>query len=185
MEQEIIAIDGFVIGEIYKNTSLSDMTGETWKDIPGFEGRYQASSLGRIKSLNYRHTGKEGILEQRKNRNGYLQVNLCKNGKRKQSLVHRLVAEAFSPNPEGKPDVDHINNDGPKTDCLASNRRWVTSIENKNNGQSKKILCVETNIVYHSSMDAKRKTGADNSSIIKCCRGKLKSTGGYHWRYAD
>lgn len=183
MENEIITIDGFVIGEIYKNTSLSDMTGETWKDIEGYEGLYQVSNLGRVKSLNYRHTGREQILEPYKNNREYLIVCLWKNGKRDQQLVHRLVAIAFIPNPEGKPEVDHINNDGPKTDCRAVNLRWVTSRENKDNGQSKKVLCVETGEVFISAMEAERCTGAYNTNIIKCCKGKYKTTKGYHWKY--
>lgn len=185
MEQEIIAIDGFVIGEIYKNTSLSDMTGETWEDVVGYEGKYMVSSLGRVKSLNYNRTGKEQILKPLKTGDGYLQVRLYKNGEKEQLLVHRIVAIAFIPNPEGKPEVDHINNDGPKTDCRAVNLRWVTSIENKNNGQSKQVMCVETGVVYPSAHEAERCTGVDHRRINECCRGKRKTSQGFHWKYAD
>ena len=159
------------------------MVEEIWKDIAGYEGLYMVSSLGRVKSLNYMHTGKEGILEQMKHRNGYLKVNLYKNGKMYQQYVHRLVAIAFIPNPEGKPEVDHIN--GKRTDCRYCNLRWVSSIENKNNGVSKKVLCVETGIVYPSAMEAERKIGAGHQNIIKCCQGKYKTTKGLHWLYAD
>ena len=155
---------------------------EEWKDIEGYEGLYQISSLGRVKSLNYKHTGKEKILEPIKNRYGYLQVNLWKNGKGKTNRVNRLVAESFIPNPEGKPEVDHINKI--KTDNMVSNLRWVTSIENKNNGQSKKVICVETGVIYTSVMEAQRQTGANNSHIIQCCKGKkYKTTNGFHWQY--
>lgn len=160
---------------------ISDMI-EEWKDIEGYEGLYQISSLGRVKSLNYKHTGKEKILEPIKNRYGYLQVNLWKNGKGKTNRVNRLVAESFIPNPEGKPEVDHINKI--KTDNMVSNLRWVTSIENKNNGQSKKVICVETGVIYTSVMEAQRQTGANNSHIIQCCKGKkYKTTNGFHWQY--
>lgn len=156
---------------------------EIWKDIEGYEGLYKVSNLGRVKSLNYRHTGKEEILKPQDNGHGYLQVKLYKNVEEDRQLIHRLVAIAFIPNPEGKPEVDHIN--GKRTDCRACNLRWVSSIENKNNGQSKKVICVETGIVYPSSREASRQTGAHYQNINKCCRGKYKTTKGYHWRYAD
>lgn len=168
--------------EIWENVSIEDIPGEEWRDVVGYEGKYQVSNMGRIKSLNYNHTGKAQIMKQNKVK-GYLKVSLWKNGEEDWPLVHRLVATAFIPNPEGKPEVDHIN--GKKTDCRACNLRWVSSIENKNNGQSKKVLCVETGIVYISAREAERQTGTNNGNIIKCCKGKYKTTGGYHWQYAD
>ena len=68
---------------------------EEWKDIKGYEGKYQVSNLGRIKSLNYNHTKKEKILDIKPRKDGYMYVGLFKNGKRKSFKVHRLVAEAF------------------------------------------------------------------------------------------
>lgn len=159
------------------------MEQEVWKDIEGYEGKYQVSNLGRVKSLSYRHTGREQILETWESHNGYLKVNMYKNGRMLQLYLHRLVAIAFIPNPEGKPEVDHIN--GKKHDCRACNLRWVTSIENKNNGISKKVLCVETGKEFPSSMEAERQTGAHHSNITKCCQGKHKTAKGFHWRYAD
>lgn len=166
------------------------METEIWKDIEGYEGKYQVSNLGRVKSLNYKRSGKEQCLELSPDKDGYLMVCLYKNERKKLARVNRLVAIAFIPNPEGKPEVDHINN---KTGNKAANRmdnravnlRWVTSIENKNNGQSKKVLCIETGEVFPSAHEAERCTGAYNTNIIACCRGKLKTTKGYHWRYAD
>ena len=163
---------------------------EIWKDVYGYEGKYQVSNLGRVKSLNYRHTGNEQILEPRKVGKGYLRVSLYNNGEEDQQLVHRLVAEAFIPNPEGKPEVDHINNKPGnkatnKMDNRVENLRWVTSIENKNNGLSKPVMCVETGTEYPSAMEAERCTGALNNNIIACCKGKRKTTGGYHWKYAE
>ena len=112
------------------------MEEEIWKPIKDFEGYYEVSNIGRVRSLNYRNTGKEKVLKNIECSNGYLMVNLTKNGKQKQFKVHRLVAEAFIPNPEGKPCIDHINTI--RNDNRVSNLRWVTQKENCNNELSKK-----------------------------------------------
>ena len=98
---------------------------EIWKDIKGYEGMYQASNLGQIKSLKLK---KEKILKQCKNEHGYLVVNLCKNGKWKTCRVHRLIADTFIPNPENKPCVNHIN--GQKDDNNIKNLEFCTYSEN-------------------------------------------------------
>lgn len=169
--------------EIWENRQIEDLPGEEWRDVVGYKGLYMVSRKGRVKSLNYHRTGKEQILKPGDNGHGYLKVDLYKNGKPKTSRVNRLVLEAFVPNPEGKPEVDHINGD--RTDNRVENLRWVTSRENMENGPSKKVLCVETGIIYPSLMEAYRQTGADHSHIIKCCKGKYKTAGGYHWQYAE
>lgn len=112
------------------------MEEEIWKPIKDYEGLYEISSLGRVKSLNYNRTGKKKILKNMKNSNGYLVVSLTKFGKQKNYLIHRLVAEAFIPNPEGKPHIDHINTI--KNDNSIENLRWVTNKENNNNPLTKK-----------------------------------------------
>ena len=104
---------------------------EIWKPIKDYEGLYEVSNLGRVKSLNYRGTGKEKILKNIENSKGYFQVGLVKFGKQKVFKVHRLVAEAFIPNPENKPCIDHINT--VKSDNRVENLRWVTYKENSNN----------------------------------------------------
>lgn len=116
---------------INKNGKVRNLPNETWKDIEGFEG-YQISNLGRVKSLNYRHTRKERILQQKLSRNGYCHVSLCKNGKRCMFVVHRLVAMAYIPNPNGKPQVNHI--DECKTNNCVENLEWCTAKENTNYG---------------------------------------------------
>lgn len=106
---------------------------EIWKDIQGYEGIYQVSSLGRVKSLYNRDRAThraEHILSQSDNR-GYRLVALCKNGKMKSYSVHRLVAKAFLEKEEGKDFVDHINTI--KDDNRAINLRWVTELENNRN----------------------------------------------------
>ena len=105
------------------------MKDEIWKPIKDYEGLYEISNLGRVKSLNYSRTGKEQILKPQKRKNGYLGVILCYKNTQKQVNIHRLVAEAFIPNPENKPYVDHINTD--KLDNRACNLRWVTQKELK------------------------------------------------------
>ena len=107
------------------------MEEEIWKPIKEFEGYYEVSNMGRVRSLNYKRTGKKKILKNIEDHKGYLEVGLTKNGKRKQFKVHRLVAEAFIPNPENKPCIDHINT--VKNDNRVENLRWVTYKENSNN----------------------------------------------------
>ena len=111
---------------------------EIWKDIDGYNGIYQVSNLGRIKSVARFRKGKnnslvplpEKIMKIQDRGRGYLYVNFgmgCKHRK----YIHRLVAEHFIPNPENKPEIDHINTD--RTDNRVENLRWVTHKENMNN----------------------------------------------------
>lgn len=117
---------------INKNGKVRNLPSEVWKDIEDFEGMYQISNLGRVKSLNYRHTKRERILQQRLNRYGYCHVNLYKNGKHYTFLVHRLVATAYIPNPNEKPQVNHL--DECKTNNCVGNLEWMTHKENVNYG---------------------------------------------------
>ena len=100
-----------------------------WKDIPGYEGLYQVSNLGEIKSLNYRNTGKEKIIKPRKNKGGYLRVVLCKNGKQKDFLVHRLVAIAFIPNHNNYNQVNH-KDENPSNNNV-NNLEWCNRLYNE------------------------------------------------------
>ena len=101
---------------------------EIWKDIKEFEGLYQVSNLGNIKSLNYRGTKTEKLLKLVPNKIGYINVQLCKNGKPKPYYVHRLVATHFINNEENKNEVNHINMI--KTDNRVKNLEWCTKSEN-------------------------------------------------------
>lgn len=170
---------------------------EEWRDIAGYEGKYQVSNLGRVKSLNYNNTCKERCLEPNKNSLGYLQVILCKNGKRDSHSIHRLVAEAFIPNPNNLPQVNH-KDENPSND-MVDNLEWCdrkyninygTAIERmlkRRNGPRKErpVICVENGVVYPSSQEASRQTGVHQGNIISCCQGRYKSAGGYHWKYSD
>lgn len=106
---------------------------EEWRPVKGYEGRYEVSNFFNVKSLNYRRTGKAKLLKTYTNEDGYIKVILCKNGKTKHCSVHRLVAEAFIPNPENKQQIDHIIplSNGGKNEL--SNIRWATISENMNN----------------------------------------------------
>ena len=162
---------------------------EIWKDIEGFEGLYKVSNLGRIKSLNYRCTKKEKLLKHGSDKDGYLNVKLCKEGKVKSRSVHRLVAQAFIPNPDNKPEVNHKDED--KTNNKVENLEWVTSKENINYGTrtercSKPIygINIKTNerIEFPSTREAQR-NGFDQSHIVDCLKGRRKSHKGYKWFY--
>lgn len=105
---------------------------ETWKDIPLYEGKYQVSNLGNVKSLQLCNgnttTKREKILKNIIYGNGYYYVCLSKNGKVKKYKVNRLVAQAFVPNPKNKPFVNHI--DGDKLNNYYKNLEWCTQSEN-------------------------------------------------------
>lgn len=100
---------------------------EIWKDVVGYEGLYQVSNLGRIKSF-VKHTGNGNILKNFKNTDGYDLVIITNGIKRSTKTVHRLMAIAFIPNPENKPQVNHI--DANKKNNNLSNLEWVTRSEN-------------------------------------------------------
>ena len=179
---------------------------EKWKDIYYFDyiknewvdyrDSYQISSYGEVRSLNYKNTGKTKILKQKKNRFGYLEVSLWRNGKGRSFRVNRLVAFMFieNNNPSVKTQVNHINEK--RDDNRIENLEWCTQKYNCNYGThaektSKKVICLNTNEVFKSTMDVERATGIKNQSISDCCLGKVKSAGKDKngnklvWRYLE
>ena len=172
-------------------------TVEEWRDIAGYEGVYQVSNLGRVKSLNYGRTGKEKCLEPWGNGGGYLQVSLRNNGKKDTPSIHRLVACTFIPNPNNLPEVNH--KDENKENNNVSNLEWCDAKYNTNYGTARErmlknmtgvhklrpVLCIETDVIYPSSSEASRQTGSSQGNITSCCQGKRKTSGGYHWKYCD
>lgn len=187
---------------------------EEWKDIEGFEGLYQVSNLGRIKSLD-RYVNDNGgirlkkgkIMKPKQYKCGYIDIQLS-NGRVKHFLIHRLVAEAFIPNPDNLPQVNHKNEC--KWDNAVWNLEWCTRKYNQNYGKrnvkasismtnnpkkSKPVLqyTLDGQFVdeYPSVAEANRQTGVYSSNIHCCCKGRdyggyiIKQAGGYIWKYKE
>lgn len=169
---------------------------EVWKDIKEFEGLYQVSNLGRVISLNYNKTNQQKVLKVSFDKNGYTSLNLCKEGKIFHRTIHRLVAEAFIPNPNNYPCVNH-KDENPRNNKV-DNLEWCTYQYNMNYGtcaerrnKSNKISINQydksNNFIkqWTSAIDIQNETGINQGSIIKCCRNKLKTAGGFIWKYED
>lgn len=164
---------------------------EEWLPVKGYEGLYKVSDWGRVKSLNYRGTGKEKILHQTKSKSGYMTVHLCKDGKPKCCRVHRLVAEVFLPNPDGLPEVNHIDEDKTNNFCCLPtncNLEWCTHAYNSQYSKNIAVeqLDMDGNVIkrWESTREAERH-GYHSSTISYCCQGKRMTHKGYRWRYAD
>ena len=175
------------------------MTEEIWKDIAGYECLYKISNLGRVKSLNYLRKGIEKERIPNKNNSGYLIVGLHKNGKIKQFLIHRLVAEAFIENVNDLPQVNH--KDENKLNNCVENLEWCSAKYNSNYGEhnynlrntmSSKVPNILQYTLdgkflneYVSGRDAERKTGISHGGILQCCQGKYRTWRGYIWKYKN
>lgn len=169
---------------------------EIWKDILGYEGKYMVSNWGRVKSLNYRNTGKEGILKGVANGNGYLEVILFKEGKGKHYRINRLVAQAFLPNPDNLPEVNH-KDENKQNNCV-ENLEYCSKLYNINYGtgskrsaekRSKPVIAIDKVsgliLEFPSIAEASRQTGINKGNICSCLKGNYKSASGYVWYYAD
>ena len=165
---------------------------EIWKDINGFEGKYQISNLGRIRSNNYKNSGKTKLLKISKGTKGYQVICLMKNNKKYTRRIHRLVAEAFIPNPNNYQTVNHIDED--KTNNNVNNLEWCTFEYNtkygtraERCGKPIKQLSIDGALIaiYKTSKDAERNTGINHSHILRCCHKQKHylTSGGYKWEF--
>ena len=174
---------------------------EQWRSIEEYENLYQISNYGNVKNH------KNQLLKPMNDGN-YLNVDLYKNEKKKRYKIHRLVAKAFIPNPEDKKEVNHI--DGNKLNNKYSNLEWVTPSENMIHAFKKGLAKVNKNMQgkfgeinpnsiirlqydingnfikkWSCAKEIERQLGIHHSHISKCCKGKLKTAGGYIWRYEE
>lgn len=175
---------------------------EEWRDIKGFEGLYQVSNMGRVKSLcrtvraNTCGTRvlSEKILQECKNASGYMLVVLCKNGKHFSMMVHRLVAETFIPNLQNYVEVNH--KDENKLNNNANNLEWCNRVYNANYGTGvercarkkwKAVEMVDENNcmvkVFQSAKEAEKITSISRKNISQVCLGKRTEAGGFKWRF--
>lgn len=175
-----------------------------WKPISGYEGFYEVSNSGQIRSLDMYLTCRGGakrlqkgrVKPLHKNNRGYITVNLCKNQIVKRELVHRLVADAFVDNMENKPQVNHI--DGNISNNNASNLEWVTDNENKSHSsierggtqRPKKPIVVTKKTTgekfyFEGVRIAERVLNLDHGTVMNMLNGKQKSHRGYYVAYAN
>ena len=189
------------------------MNKEIWKNIEEYENYYQVSNYGKVKSLkriiirsdNKPYLQKEQLLKPGKTKKGYLQVVLTKEFKTKPCRVHRLVAQAFIPNPNNLPQVNHI--DGNKENNNVSNLEWVSNYDNMQHSIKTGLRDIKkiTNILYESNRrpiiqydingnfikkwnsikDVEVQLNIPNQNIIKVCQNKRHTAGGYKWEYAQ
>lgn len=171
---------------------------EIWKDIKEYEGLYQVSNYGRVRSLNYNHTKKIRELKVYTNEFGYLRAYLRKDNITNVFFVHRLVADAFIPNPLNLPQVNH--KDENKTNNNVENLEWCSCTYNINYGTRKeKVAKKNTNgkkskIVLQYALDGTfirewpstnecGRNGFSQNHVADCCRGKYKQHKGFIWKY--
>ena len=193
--------------EFIKSISIE---GEEWRDVVGFENLYKVSSHGRIVSLAKEYSTGFGVkqsppklLKPWLRTTGYLEVYLCKNGVRKHSAIHRLVAIAFIDNPWGYPHIDHIDTN--RINNHVNNLRWVTQQMNQLNSLTRKHIsdghkgvrtgkpawtrravvqllngtCIKTyDCIKHVIND-----GFNNVSVVRCCKNQQRDHKGYQWMY--
>jgi hypothetical protein len=186
---------------------IKDLEGEVWKPIKGYEGRYEVSNMGRVKSLNYNHTKREKILKPRVSVGGYLTIGLTKNDKRHTQQIHRLVYDAFigelpkykrTGKGEDILEINHIDED--KTNNCVWNLELITHTENVNHGTGIQRRCESqknkgnSKIVYQytkngelvrifpSVMECDR-NGFNKRNVNACCLGKKNHCYGYVWSY--
>lgn len=183
---------------------------EIWKDIYGCDGFFQVSNLGNVRVLEHVHHCRRNrsflirgrTLPKVKMNTGYLGAHIRRNNRPKLVNIHRLVAQAFIPNPQNKPTVNHIDFD--RKNNRVDNLEWCTHAENnshsRNSGRPRKVPKVTTALYkpvlqldlegrvikrYASIKQADRETGIPSTIIVRCAKGKLKATKGFKWCYEE
>lgn len=171
------------------------MIEEDWRDVEGYEGKYQVSNYGNVRSLNYKLTGKLHLMKPAKNSKGYLYVFLSKDGKQERLFIHRLVAKAFvkNLNPDKYKEVNH------KSECPVLNfacvLEWCDHVYNMNYGtkvqrQANAISIPidqfdkDGNFIRHwkSATEASKQLGINRGNMGECVNGHYKTAGGYIWK---
>ena len=166
---------------------------EDWKDIKGYEGLYQVSDQGRVKSLPRKGTFERILNPCVRNTGGYLAVNLYKNGKKTMYFIHRLVALAFIPNPNNLPCINH--KDCNPTNNNVNNIEYCTVVYNNTyNGKAKKsaekrskpveqLTKDGTLVTIWPSINEIGRNGFIQQAVCACCQGKRKTHNGFIWKY--
>lgn len=182
--------------------------GQQWKEIEGYEDRYEVSNDGNVRSLLYYSSRKQRFVFRKKPRllkietthDGYKRVCLSYERNMKHHLVHRLVATAFIPNPKNYPSINH-KDENPANNNV-SNLEWCNHKYNSNYGTlrkriserlskfhhlSKKVIQMDSEgryiSEYRSAREAARQMGIRSECISRCCMGKSKTAAGYKWKY--
>ena len=171
---------------------------EIWKSVPNYDGIYEVSNFGNIRNVSVMGAYRNLVLV--RDKDGYAIVTLCKNNKQSSKRVHRLVALAFIENPLNKPQVNHKDED--RWNNCVWNLEWVTSRENNNYGSRnirlaksklntncKAILQCDLNgnpiKKWVSISEVERQLGFDHSALLRCCKGRYKSSYGFVWKYVE
>lgn len=168
---------------------------EIWKDIKGYEGHYQVSNFGRVKSVQRTSTTgqalSEKIMKPSRDKGDYPFVGLWRNGKKTNFKIHRLVLEAFAP-VEGMESLDCNHRDEDKANNNLTNLEWMTRRDNLNYGTHNeriseahrvRILCVELGKEFESIKSAAEAFGHDRGNIWRVLDNPNRTACGYHWRY--
>ena len=172
---------------------------EEWRPVVGYEGLYEVSNLGRVRSLPRTMKSRRGkeqggyhlkgrVLKQHDTGNGYLAVPMTKGVCK---MVHRLVLEAFVPNPDNKPCCDHI--DANRKNNRVENLRWATYSENNSHPhavslRSRQVLQLDKNtgdVIRRFDSTKEAGIAVGSMHVGSCCLGKRKTAGGYKWKYAN
>ena len=188
--------------------SVKDFDGEVWKDAKGYETFYEVSYFGRIRSKeritdiqSYCHILRKPKILKGQFNGSYYRVVISINGKFRQVLIHRIVAETFLPNPKSLTEVNHKDED--KTNNCLWNLEWCTRLYNAGygtKGKRQRVFMTQTKgraicqytkdgehiASFRTIMEASKSTGIHYTAIREVCvRGRQKTAGGYVWRYAE